>query len=172
MKQKYTAEKIESDFSANALLSFIYNAHSHTYAAPEEIRKKFTISSFPILDHKAYSFTEGDWKYQDFYAGFKYPPGKEIIYFKDKPVWTMAYQGKIESNFSNDFIEEIYRFLKLALRESKTDMPFRGPAYFKQGDFEYSFSINGDYTYFVGKEIIRKNGDIVFFQDIMGSMIK
>ena len=69
-------------YTKNKLLNFIHKAHNHTYAAPKEIRKNFIISSFPILDHKAYSFTEGDWQYQDFYAGFKYPPGKEIIYFK------------------------------------------------------------------------------------------
>jgi hypothetical protein len=51
-------------------------------------------------------------------------------------------------------------------------MPFRGPSQFKENDFEYSFQLNGDYTYFKGRETIKYKGREVFFQDVMGELIK
>ena len=51
------------------------------------------------------------------------------------------------------------------------DIPFRGLDGFKEGDFEYRFSFEGDYSYFVGREAVLYKGEEVFFQDVMGSLI-
>ena len=97
---------------------------------------------------------------------------KEIIFYKNMPVWCMSYQGKVSSIMEEKEVTSIYSFLKNALRASDVKIPFRGPKRFLEGDFEYTFDFVGDYSYFVGRESVRKQGVEVFFQDIMGSLIK
>ena len=52
------------------------------------------------------------------------------------------------------------------------NMPFRGPKEFSDGDFKYIFEMEGDYDYFKGQERILYKRKSVFFQDVMGSLIK
>ncbi len=148
------------------LLKFIAKAHKNTYAAPKKIKCKSIIAG-----HKDYDFVDGDWRYHDSYSGWVWPPGKEIVFYKNKPVWCMSYQGKALSD-SKEFIEKVYGFLKKALMKTTHNLPFRCPKKFKQGDFEYTFKIKGDYSYFTGREAVKYKGKEVFFQDVMGSLIK
>jgi hypothetical protein len=84
----------------------------------------------------------------------------------------MSYQGQTLGDHSTDFFEEAFQFLKKAMRNFDDEMPFRGPENFKDGDFEYVFKIEGDYTYFTGREAILYKGEEIFFQDVMGELIK
>lgn len=153
------------------LLEFIFKAHKNTYAAPKEVKVKFKAD--PILPgHKDYDYVEKEWRYHDSYSGWFWPPGKEVVFFQGKPVWCMSYQGKAKEGLTEEFVEEIYSFLKKALMNVNEEKPFRGPDNFSEGDFEYSFSMEGDYSYFIGKEIVKYKGEEVFFQDVMGSLIK
>lgn len=152
------------------LKTFLKKAHSNMYAAPKEIRIKYRRD--PLLPgHKDYEFTDGDWKCRDSYAGWRWPPGKEVVFFQNKPVWCMSYQGRANDDLSKVFVEKVYAFLKRALREN-AELPLRGPKEFKEGEFVYSFFIKGDLSYFTGRESITFEGKEVFFQDIMGSLIK
>jgi len=156
----------------NKLLKFIHEAHQHTYAAPREIKKKYR-SKKPVYEgHKEYTFTNKNFKYIDSYAGWKWPPGKELVFYNKKPIWCMSYQGKISDNLSKVFIEKVYSFLKKALMQSPEKMPFRGPKKYSEGNFRYNFKIEGNYKYFAGRESVNYKGKKVFFQDIMGSLIK
>ena len=152
------------------LLGFIFKAHQNTYAAPKEIKHKFKVD--PILPkHKDYDFVVGDWRYHDSYSGRHWAPGKEVVFFKEVPVWCMSYQGQTVDGLSEEFIELVFSFLKKALMNVDSSMPFRGPKSFVEGDFRYSFDFKGDYSYLVGQEQIHHNGKKVFFQDIMCSLI-
>lgn len=92
---------------------------------------------------------------------------------KLKPVWAMSYQGKHNEDFSSDFFQnEAFPFLKRALMNMDDSMPFRGPKEFVDGDFRYAFELKGDYQYFTGRESITHKGIEVFFQDVMGELIK
>lgn len=154
------------------LLKFIARAHRHTYAAPKDIKLKYKVKFPSFSNHTEYVFIDGDFKYVDFYAGWYWPPGKEIVFYDDKPVWTMSYQGKVSAGLSDEFIEEVYAFLKKALMNFDDAMPFRGPKEFVEGDFKYVFVMNRDYDYFTGREAIFYKGEEVFFQDIMGTLVK
>ena len=156
-----------------SLLKFIAKAHRHTYAAPEEVRKQHRCE-IPILDgHKDYEFTEGDFSYKDSYAGSFWAPGREVVFFKGNPVWCMAYQGQHNPKYDNDFFQEqVFPFLKKALMNFDDNMPFRGPKEFSDGDLKYIFEMQGGYDYFKGVERIFYKGEQVFFQDVMGSVIK
>jgi len=170
----------------DSLLEFIATAHRHTYAAPKEIKNKYKCK-IPIQPgHKDYDFIDGIWRYHDSYAGRIWAPGKEVVFFNEKPVWTMSYQGKVkeelpwtmsyqgrtEKGLSEEFIENMYSFLKKSLMNFDDKQPFRGPPEFREHAFEYSFSMEGDFSYFTGKESITYEGEEVFFQDVMGCLIK
>jgi len=154
------------------LLEFIANAHRNTYAAPDEIRKKYKCKEPIIQGHKDYDFIEGEWRYHDSYSGTFWAPGREVVFYQGKPVWCMSYQGRVINGLTEEFIEEVYAFLKKALMNFDNRMPFRGPKHFKNNDFEYAFKLKGDYSYFTGREAIKHKGKEVFLQHVMGELIK
>ena len=155
------------------LLAFIAKAHRNTYAAQQETRQKSKMKVPFLPNHKCYYFKDGNWEYYDCYAGTDWAPGREVVFFKGIPVWAMSYQGKHNPKYPAEFFQkEVFPFLKKALRNIPDEMPFRGPSKFIEGDFEYKFTMNGDYSYFTGKESIYHKGVEVFFQDIMGELIK
>lgn len=155
------------------LLDFISKAHKNTYAAPKEIRKQHRCE-IPILDgHKDYKFTEGDFSYYDSYAGKNWAPGREVVFFKSNPIWCMSYQGQHDPEYDDNFFQEkAFLFLKKALMNFDDSMPFRGPKEFSDGDFKYTFEMDGDYDYFKGQERIFYKGKSIFFQDVMGTLVK
>ena len=54
----------------------------------------------------------------------------------------------------------------------KDNSPFRGLDGFQEDNFKYRFALNGDYQYFTGRESILHKGTMIFFQDVMGALIK
>jgi hypothetical protein len=156
----------------NALLEFIWKAHQNTYAAPKDIRLLHKTEKSVLHGFIGYAFADGDWKYHDSYAGRRWPPGREVVFFKDIPVWCMSYQGKVSDNLDEQEVNSVYSFLKIALRKADRETPFRGPSKFLEADLEYVFRLNGNYAYFTGRESVVREGTEVFFQDIMGSLIK
>lgn len=162
-----------TEIDKKELLGFIARAHKNTYAAPKELREKHKCKEPILSGHKDYHFKEGDWEYHDSYAGSDWAPGREVVFLKGTPVWAMSYQGKHNEKYPSEFFQEqAFPFLKTALRNVSEDMPFRGPSRFKEGDFEYQFNIEGDFQYFKGRETITFKGIEVFFQDVMGELIK
>ena len=146
----------------DTLIGFIAKAHRNTYAAPQEIKSKYKCK-IPILpEHKDYDFVDGDWRYHDSYAGSSWAPGREVVFFK----------GQTLGDLSDKFIDETFEFLKKALRGFTNEIPFRGLDGFEEGDFRYSFTFEGDYSYFTGRESVFHKGKEVFFQDVMATLIK
>lgn len=155
------------------LIAFIAKAHRHTYAAPNEIRKQYLCKTPVLQGHTDHEYSEGDLRYRDSYAGAAWAPGREVVFYKGEPVWCMAYQGQHNSEYGDAFYrEQAFPFLKRALMNFDDSTPFRGPTEFSEGDFKYTFKMRGDYNYFKGQERIFYKGESVFFQDIMGSLIK
>jgi hypothetical protein len=155
-----------------SLLEFITKAHRNTYAAPKEIKLKYRCKTPLIEGHKEYDFIDGDWRYHDTYAGTEWAPGSEVVLYKGQPVWRMSYQGQTVNSLSEEFVEEMFGFLKEALRNVDEHMPFRGPALFARGDFIYKFAIKGDYRYFTGRESVTYKDKELLFQDVIGAMVK
>ena len=163
-------ELIEKEF-----LQFLAKAHRHTYAAPKEIKQRYRCATPILPGHRDYHFVDGDWAYHDSYSGKLWAPGSEVTFYKDEPFWRMSYQGQTPEGIPEEFAEEAFdKGLKPALMNFPDNMPFRGPPYFRSGDFEYFFKIlQGDWKYFLAKEwIVHKRVKEVFFQDVMGSLIK
>lgn len=156
----------------DSLLKFIWQAHQNTYAAAEGEGKKHIVPFACFSGHVEYGYIDGSWRYQDIYAGFWSPPGKEVVYYQEKPLWTMCYQGKVIGNYSEELVKETYSFLKGALRSCAWEEPFRGPRTYDCNEFAYTFSYEGDYSYFKGTETVSYQNKEIFFQDVMGSLIE
>jgi len=155
------------------LLAFILKAHKNTYAASAEIKQKNKCKTPILIGHKDYHFKEGKWEYHDSYAGKDWAPGREVVFLNGEPVWCMSYQGRNNPAYPSEFFQEqVFPFLKEALKNIDENMPFRGPNKFEEGEFSYEFKLEGDYQYFKGKEIIKFKGKEVFSQDVMGELIK
>jgi len=108
------------------LLAFIASAHRHTYAAPSEVKKLYKCEHPILAGHKDYDFTQGDWRYHDSYAGSTRAPGREVVFFQENPVRSMAYQGYHNPKYDETFFQEqAFPFLGRALMNFDNATPFR-----------------------------------------------
>ena len=147
------------------LNEFLVKAKISTYASEGERGEA-------ILDDssKELIYEKGNFKYRDRYFGFKAFVGEEIVWKEGKAIWGMNYYGEITSNPVSD--KEIYTFLQKCLRQIKKERPFRGPTSFKEGDFEYIDESQGEIDKFTGVEKILYKGEVVFFLNYHGGIIK
>ena len=153
------------------LFEFMYEAHLNTYAASRELNLKYQLNPPKNKGHIEYLFKRGAWEYHDSYIGEINVPGKEIIYYKDMPVWAMAYQSTIITK-DPEIVIDTYNFLKKALQNCSPETPFRGPSEFEDGYFLYTFIINkGDYKNFCANEKIYYKGQEIYTNNIIGGVI-
>ncbi len=149
------------------LAEFLVRAKVSTYAGDgKEVTPQRP--GFNELEYK-----EGDLEYRDSYAGFYCAPGQEVVRFKGKPIWAMAYNGGMikKYQYNEAFSGMIFAFLKEVLKRVDKSRPFRGPESFKDGDFEYIDETSGDITLFNGCERILYRGEEVFRQRYMGGLV-
>ena len=153
------------NFDLQELNKFIVNAHVNGYAASGEGGEKILPDGGKELE-----YGEGDFFIRDRYFGFKAFIGEEVIFFKQQPVWGMNYYGKTVSERISS--KEIYSFLKVALKKATENFPFRGPANFKDDDYEYLNSVDGQITKFSGQERIVYKDELVYMLDYHGGFIE
>jgi hypothetical protein len=79
----------------------------------------------------------------------------------------MNYYGVVtdKARFSGDF-------LKNALFAVPSDMPFRGPAEFSEGEYRYICQTDGDFDCFSGREEIYFRGDQIYECVFHGGVIE
>ena len=145
------------------LKRFIFGASSKTYASGDK-----SIQQKQIDDSITITFGEGDYKYNDNYFGGEPYGGREVVFFKNKPIWMMVYYGFVHKNVET---KEVYPFLIESLSNTILDMPYRGPTLFKKGNLKYTNDFNGDVDNFVGIEKIFKDGICIYEAKYMGGFI-
>lgn len=98
------------------------------------------------------SYREGEFFYRDRSFGFTPFVGEEVVWQNDRVVWAMNYYGMVtdESVPAGD----IYHFLQKALQQVSAERPFRGPHEFREGDYLYQDTSEGDIAQFSGEETI------------------
>ena len=155
------------EFNLENLAKFLVKAKKSTYAGDG----KEVPPQRPGFDEL--EFVEGDFEYRDSYLGFYQAPGQEVVRFKGKPIWLMAYNGGMKKQYHGDadFAEETYNFLKKALSLVDESEPYRGPASLEEGDYEYINKVEGDLSRFIGRETILYKGEEVFSHDYMGELV-
>lgn len=100
------------------------------------------------LDSHDFRFSKGEYTYHDSYVGGEQFAGEEAVWKNGKALWAMNYCGRVlDQKFSGNF-------LKAALRAADKKMPFRGPEFFKDGEYVYKTTVNGSFEWFQGFEEI------------------
>ena len=149
--------------SENELAHFLVEAKRNTYAA-----QKGRVAS-SRLESKDLGFRCGDYYYLDSYFGEKDFSGQEIVYFKDKPIWSMNYYGKmLQDEVPQGFIET----LRGALLKVEVDRPFRGCGTYSQGRYLYKCWSEGTLFIFKGQESIRYGRKVVYCLNFHGGQIR
>ena len=134
---------------------FLKEANLNTYANEEAEKAK----SLRPGSHD-YHFEKDDLTYHDTYFGGKKLIGEEIIYKSAVPVWGMNYHGfTIDDNISEGLFDEILR--PALMSGSGDNIPVRGPKEFINGEWKYTFKVDGNLSNFTGIEEISKNDQIV-----------
>ena len=124
------------------IIDFLCRAKRKTYAG----KGKETASSRNNSHDLRYA--EDDLEYYDSYLGSEKFAGEEGLWKNGQPFWAMNYIGRVlDASFSADFLKE-------ALSNVQSDLPFRGPELFTNGDKAYVCSVTGNFDWFYGKEVI------------------
>jgi transcriptional regulator with XRE-family HTH domain len=159
--QNYFLAHIKEETIYNEeMISFLCRAKKSTYA----VKSAETVSSRPKSHDLEY--IEGEYKYIDSYLGSEKFSGEEAVWYQGDPRWSMNYTGRILSeSFSGDFLKE-------ALLLVSTELPFRGPSLYRNGDYIYHSNVNGTFEWFQGYEEIFCERTKVFECYYHGGIVK
>ncbi|MEN4012965.1 MAG: DUF5680 domain-containing protein [Bellilinea sp.] len=146
------------------LPSFLVEAKRSTYAAGSAARVECALPGGIQLEYRS-----GDWFYRDIYFGEDFLAGQELVYYRNRPWWTMVYSGGIK--LEQPPAEKIYAFLQSALLQVTTDAPFRGPELFVEGDYRYACASRGSVEWVEGMEVIFHRERIAYQLTFSGGMI-
>jgi len=113
-------------------------------------------------------FEKGDWKSHDNFFGGEPYGGRVAVFYKNKPVWIMVYYGWVREGVE---VNPVYEVLRNALTRMPEDYPFRGPKEYKEKDFAYTNSWNGDVERFSGEEQIIQIEDLIYRANYMGGLV-
>ena len=153
----------------NMFIDFLIRAKRNTYAAQGD-----ESSVEPVLiGSKQLEYKEGLLFYRDIYFGFVAFVGQEVVYNNMSPIWSMVYAAKTYKEYESIVkINEIYRFLRITLREIPRKTPYRGPLEGNSGDFRYINKVKGDIPGFDGVEKIYFKGKLVYKLDYSGGRVE
>lgn len=149
------------------LAGFIVEANKNTWAAEgAEVEPE-------RLGYKELEYKNGLWRLRDSYTGYFRAPGMTTVYYKDMPAWTMAYGGHGQTEGYEDRAKQTFEFLKSALMKVTSDLPFRGPEKYEDGENVYTFKMmHGDITDGLWREEITEGGILTFTQTgLVGAVI-
>lgn len=145
------------------LKDFIFKANRNSYASNNSEKIKEKDNSTTIV------YKNGSWKSHDNYFGGEPYGGRQVVFYKNMPVWITVYYGYIYKNSGN--IDDIYGFLTESLRHNSKEQPLRGPVKYIKDNFEYSYRQRGDITSFFGAELIKYKGKIIYRAWHLGGMV-
>jgi hypothetical protein len=153
--------------SNGELFQFIDEAGENTYAGGGKY-----VKNPERPNHKELEYRKGNLYYHDSYAGYTRSRGSEYVMFNNEVIWENGYGGGI-INGKEYLTDDCFNFLKKAMLQKEDGFKsFRGPRYFKEGDWEYEYDQEGDISSFTGKEAIYLHGEKVFWHDICGGIVK
>lgn len=146
-----------------SLKEFLVDSNSAGYAGGEEkkwIKEPDGSTTIP--------FKKGPFKSHDNYFGGEPYGGRTVVFFENKPVWIMVYYGKVEEGIEP---KSVYGILRNALAQMPEEAPFRGPKEYKEGEYVYSNSWQGEVDNFSGEEHITKSGTLIYKANYMGGVV-
>lgn len=141
-------------------INFLIKARNECYQSGASPLKPTRPNSYDL------EYTNGKYTYRLSSLGGLDSVGQEAIWMNNRPIWAMNYNGRVVSDgFHGTFFRE-------ALLEIDHDHPFRGPCYYKKGDYTYVSSTEGDLLWFYGREEIYHEEKLVYEGFFHGGRIK
>jgi len=113
-------------------------------------------------------FEKGEWRSHDNFFGGEPYGGRTVVFHKDKPVWIMVYYGWVAEGVETD---PLYGVLRNALMRMPDDYPFRGPKEYKEGEFIYANSWEGEVDRFSGEEQITQGDTLIYKANYIGGLV-
>lgn len=111
----------KNSIEMNQLSHFLVKAKKETYA-----NKSGKIDSYRKASHD-YFYQDDTYQYLVSFVGSSKFAGEEVVYEKDRAVWSMNYYGKvIDDHFNGDFLKD-------ALKHVPASQPLRGPESYSKG---------------------------------------
>lgn len=149
----------QSDDTAE-IIRFRLRANVNTYAG-------FAEEALPSRpDSHDFRYEEGPFVYHDTYVGGERFAGEEAVWKDGRAVYAMNYMGRVlGESFSGNFLKE-------ALRAASPEMPFRGPEYYRAGEYIYRCKVTGDIAWFQGCEEIFCHGEKVYECCFHGGLLR
>lgn len=143
-----------------SVTEFLIRAKKATYAGKGGEKESSRPASHDL------EYCEGNLLYYDSYLGGEKFAGEEALWKDGNPFWSMNYIGRvIGENFSGDFLKE-------ALLRVPYEMPFRGPEEYADGKYTYKCTVNGNFEWFQGREVIMYDSVEIYECIFHGGTIK
>ena len=159
----YPESKCESDYSSSEIIDFIVEAKKKTYASASSFDAARVDSTRLASSDLAYE--AGDFKYWDTYVGNSHFSGTEVVWYKEVPVWAMNYSGRLITG-------QLGNFLTDSLSRVSVEMPYRGPAFYRDGKYTYVNLVSGEFSWFNGVEKIYYDGELIYELVYHGGLVK
>ena len=152
----------------NNLEEFLIDAKKQTYANASVEKQPSS-----RLNSKDYEYVKDNMIYHDTYFGGTRFIGEEVVYLDNKPYWGMNYYGvTLDENLGEEAMDNALRPALMKVGDDKSVIPVRGPKEFINGDYKYSFDVNGDINNFSGIESVYKNNTKIYELKCSGGLIK
>lgn len=147
---------------------FLIEAKKNTYASASA--EKMESSRMNSID---YEYKRGNMIYHDtFFGGVKFM-GEEVLYEDDVILWGMNYYGvTLDEEISEEAMDKVLRPALMKVGEDTELIPVRGPREFVNGEYKYTFKVEGDLNRFEGVETISKNDKVIYELHCHGGLIK
>lgn len=113
-------------------------------------------------------FESGDWRSDDNFFGGEPYGGRTVVFYKGNPTWMMVYYGWVEDGVDADLV---YKVLRGALMKMPEEAPYRGPKEYKQEEFTYTNTWNGNVERFDGEEKITQGEKVIYQASYRGGLI-
>ncbi len=155
---------MNNNFNEKALCEFLVEAKKNTYASGDSAIKKINSDESTTLVYE-----KNDWKYHDNYFGGEPYGGREVVFYKNKPVYIMVYYGQVNKEVKD--VKKIYITLMNALKRIPEKKPYRGPKEFIDGELKYLNYFEGNIDNFHGEEKIEENGKELYNARYIGGFV-
>lgn len=150
------------------LKSFLIEAKKQTYAN-EKVEK---VNS-SRLGSKDYEYKNDNMIYHDTYFGGTNFIGEEVVYLDNKIYWAMNYYGvTLDETIGEEAMDKALRPALMLVGINDDVISVRGPKNFTNGEYVYSFDVDGNLEYFSGIETIYKNDKKIYELKCNGGLIK
>ena len=148
--------------------NFLIEAKKQTYANSSAERILNT-----RLNSKDYEYQKDNMIYHDTYFGGTRFIGEEVVYVDNQTYWAMNYYGvTLDESLGEEAMDNALRPALMSVGEDEAVIPIRGPREFINGEYKYTFEINGDINCFDGIERIYKNDKLIYELKCNGGLIK